>query len=77
MLIPAGAALVALAAGLALTAWRRLRFAQGGEAPGVVEVDEGQIGYLGPGIGGFVALLDLVEITPVSYTHLDVYKRQR
>ncbi len=66
LLIPAGAALVALAAGLALTAWRRLRFAQRGEAPGVVEVDEGQIGYLGPGIGGFVALPDLVEIKLIT-----------
>lgn len=66
VLIPAGAALIALAAELALNAWRRLRFAQSGEAPGVVEVDEGQIGYLGPGIGGFVALPDLVEIKLIT-----------
>lgn len=66
ILIPAGLALIALAAGLALTAWRRLRFDQGGMAPGVVEVDEGQIGYLGPGIGGFVSLPDLVEIKLIT-----------
>jgi len=35
-------------------------------APGVVEVDEGQIAYLGPAFGGFVALPDLVEIRLVT-----------
>jgi hypothetical protein len=32
----------------------------------VVEVDEGQVGYFGPGIGGFVGLPDLVELRLVS-----------
>lgn len=66
ILIPAGAALIALGAGLGLTAWRRQRFGQGGAGPGLVEVDEGQIGYLGPGIGGFVSLPDLVEIKLIT-----------
>jgi hypothetical protein len=52
--------LVGLAWGL--IALRRLRFARPVSLPGLVEVDEGQIGYLGPGIGGFVALRDLTEI---------------
>lgn len=55
--------IVALAgAGLAVIAWRRMRFARGAGAPGVVEVVEGQIGYLGPHGGGYVALSDLSEI---------------
>jgi len=66
VLIPAGAALLAVAAVLGVTGWRRLRFRQDTLAPGVVEVDEGQIGYLGPGTGGFVSLPDLVEIKLVT-----------
>lgn len=62
VLIPLGGAVVAVAAVLALNGWRRLRFAQGQAAPGVVEVDEGQIAYLGPELGGFASLGDLVEI---------------
>jgi hypothetical protein len=31
-----------------------------------VEVDEGQVGYLGPSFGGFVALPDLVEVRLVT-----------
>jgi hypothetical protein len=61
-----GLALSGLGAFWAVTALRRLRFQQGIGAPGVVDVDEGQIGYLGPGIGGqaggYVALDDLVEL---------------
>ena len=51
-----------LAVAWAISALRRLRFAQGVAAPGVVEIDEGQVGYLGPGLGGYVALPDLVEV---------------
>ena len=43
-----------------------LRFAQRVDAPGVVEVDEGQVGYFGPGDGGFVGLPDLVELRLIS-----------
>lgn len=60
-----GLALGALGAGWAVTAWRRLRFARPVTDPGLVEIDEGRIGYYGAGargLGGYVALDDLVEI---------------
>jgi hypothetical protein len=66
VLFPAGALVVVAAAAWALTALRRLRFAMGVHAPGVVEVDEGQIGYLGPTFGGYVAIPDLTELRLVS-----------
>lgn len=62
LLGPLGAALAVLAAGWGAIALRRLRFASAVGAPGMVEVDEGQVGYLGPAFGGFVALPDLVEL---------------
>lgn len=62
LLAPLGGAVAVLGAGLALLAWRRMRFSQGVDAPGVVEVDEGQVGYYGPGSGGFVSLPELVEL---------------
>ncbi|NUB44275.1 hypothetical protein GEU84_007765 [Fertoebacter nigrum] len=62
LLIPLGLALAALAAFYGLLALRRMRFAQSTTAPGLVEVDEGQIGYMGPSFGGFVALPDLAEL---------------
>ncbi|MDW4550173.1 hypothetical protein R5H32_12490 [Defluviimonas sp. D31] len=52
----------ALALGWGVIALRRLRFLRSVAAPGVVEVDEGQVGYWGPSFGGFVALADLVEV---------------
>ena len=62
LLAPLGAGVVALGAGWAAMAVRRLRFAPEVAAPGMVEVDEGLVGYLGPAFGGFVALPDLVEL---------------
>lgn len=62
LLVPLGAVVLALALGWGVQAHRRMRFVQRVEAPGVVEVDEGQVGYLGPSFGGFVALPDLVEL---------------
>ena len=62
LLVPFGLCLAGLGLGWAIMAWRRMRFAQGVSAPGVVEVDEGQIGYLGPDAGGFVAIPDLTEL---------------
>lgn len=66
ILIPAGAGILVLATALGLNAWRRMRFGQGIGAPGVVEVDEGQISYMGPEIGGFVSLPELVEIKLIT-----------
>lgn len=57
-----GLILAALALGWTVIAWRRMRFLRGGAAPGVVEVDEGQVGYWGLNTGGFIALADLAEL---------------
>ena len=62
LLVPLGLAALALGVGLAVTQWRRARFARAGGAPGVVEVTEGEVRYFGPDAGGAVALPDLVEI---------------
>jgi len=64
--VPLGLAVLGLGTGWAVLAWRRLRFDQGWDGPGVVEVDEGQIGYLGPGAGGYVSLADLIELRLLS-----------
>ena len=66
VLLPLGAVVLVMAAVWALNALRRMRFAQGVHAPGVVEVDEGQIGYLGPSFGGYVAIPDLTELRLVT-----------
>jgi hypothetical protein len=39
-----------------------MRFSQAVSGPGIVETDEGQLGYFGPTFGGFIALNDLVEL---------------
>ncbi|GAB4385402.1 hypothetical protein [Albidovulum sp.] len=57
-----GLLLLPLAAGWAVLAVRRLRFIRSIAAPGAVEIDEGQIGYLGPLFGGYVALAELEEL---------------
>ena len=62
LLVPIGGLVLAAALGMGVLAWRRLRFAARGDAPGIVRVDEGQISYFGPEVGGFVSLPDLVEI---------------
>lgn len=61
-----GLAVIVLGAGLALTGWRRLRFAQSVAAPGVVEVIEGEVRFFGPTLGGAVSLVDLLEIRLVT-----------
>ncbi|MBD3765117.1 MAG: hypothetical protein IE927_10410 [Rhodobacterales bacterium] len=66
LLTPLGLAVAALAAGWAVTALRRMRFAGPAQAPGVVDLDEGQIGYLSPDLGGYVALADLVELRALT-----------
>lgn len=65
LLGPLGLGLCALALGWAATALRRARFARAVTDPGLVEVDEGRIGYFGAGstvLGGYIALADLAEI---------------
>lgn len=65
-LVPVGVLALALAGALGLLGWRRMRFDQGVEAPGLVEVNEGQVGYLGPTFGGYVALDDLTELRLIT-----------
>jgi hypothetical protein len=62
LLTPLGAGIAVLGVGWAVLALRRMRFTQDIAAPGMVEVDEGQIGYMGPDIGGFVSLPELIEL---------------
>lgn len=62
LLMPLGGAVLALALGWGIAALRRARFARRVEAPGLVDLDEGQIGYLGPTFGGYVALAELAEL---------------
>lgn len=66
LLVPLGGVVAAGGAALAVLAWRRRRFASTGDAPGVVRVDEGQISYLGPQVGGFVNLRDLLEVRLIA-----------
>ncbi|MFM7334449.1 MAG: hypothetical protein ACKO1H_08555 [Tabrizicola sp.] len=74
LLTPLGLALLALGAGWALTSWRRLRFQQDGEAPGIVRVTEAQIAYYGPRVGGFVGLPDLAEIRLLTLRGRRIWK---
>jgi len=46
-----GAVVIGGGAGLALSAWRRLRFKRPATAAGLVEIDEGQVSYFGSGGG--------------------------
>lgn len=62
LLVPLGGLCGAAGLALATLGWRRLRFAADGDAPGVVTVDEAQISYMGPTVGGFVSLADLIEV---------------
>lgn len=66
ILLPIGGTVAAIAAVLTLAALRRLRFSQPVAAPGLVELVEGQVGYLGPVVGGFANLDDLIEIRLVT-----------
>ncbi|TMV84800.1 hypothetical protein FGG78_21325 [Thioclava sp. BHET1] len=57
-----GLGLIALGLGLAITGWRRLRFAQAVSDPGIVRIVEGQIAYFGPEEGGAAGLSLITEI---------------
>ena len=62
ILIPLGLVVAAIGAALTVTALRRARFAQTVNAPGIVELDEAQVAYLAPDLGGFLSLDELIEI---------------
>jgi hypothetical protein len=74
LLTPFGLALLALGLGWALTAWRRLRFQQEGEAPGIVRVTEAQVAYYGPSVGGFIGLPDLSELRLLTLRGRRIWK---
>lgn len=57
-----GAAVALLGAMLALSGIRRARFRGAVSSPGVLEVDEGRLTYLGPVLGGSADLDDLTEV---------------
>ncbi len=57
-----GGLVAAMGGALAVIGWRRLRFAQAVTDPGIVQVVEGQLTYMGPFSGGFVGLTDLAEL---------------
>jgi hypothetical protein len=73
-LTPLGLAVVALGLGWALTALRRLRFQQDGEAPGIVRVTEAEVAYYGPRVGGFVGLPDLAELRLLTLRGRRIWK---
>lgn len=58
-----GGAIALLGALLIFTGLRHGRFKQQAAAPGLVEIDEQRITYMGPILGGSVALEDLRRIT--------------
>ena len=62
LLLPFGAVVAAFGLSWGLLSLRRMRFSQGLAAPGMVEVDEAQISYMGPTTGGFVSLSEVVEL---------------
>ncbi len=69
-----GLVLVTAGVAWAVLATRRLRFAQEGEAPGIVRVTEAQVAYLGPRVGGFVGLPDLMEIRLLTLRGRRIWK---
>ena len=58
-----GAVAIGVGATLIVSGMRRARFATAAASPGLVEVDEGRITYLGPVMGGSVALDDVEAVT--------------
>lgn len=66
VLIPAGLVLAAVAASLLRHAFARLTFQQAVGAPGIVELDEAQLGYMGPQVGGYISLAEAVELRLIT-----------
>lgn len=65
-LVPLGGLVMVLAGAWLIQSLRRLRFFAPDEVPGVVELVEGRLGYLGPTFGGYVALPELTEVRLVT-----------
>lgn len=74
LLAGGGILILALAASLFWSAVQRLRLTPEGVGPGIVEIDEGQIAWYGPGIGGFVSLPEVSEIGLVTVQGLRVWR---
>jgi hypothetical protein len=74
LLLPLGLAILALGLGWAILSWRRIRFQQDGEAPGIVRVTEAQVAYFGPRVGGFVGLPELAEIRLLTLRGRRIWK---
>lgn len=66
VLIPAGLVLVALGVSLLRHAVARLGFQQAVGAPGLVELDEAQLGYMGPQAGGYISLAEATELRLIT-----------
>ena len=66
LLVVIGAIVIVAALALALLAWRRMRFRLDVDAPGVVEIDESRVSYMGPLMGGSVSLAELVEVDVID-----------
>lgn len=66
VMLTLGLMVVAVSLLMAVFAWRRMRFRMEVEAPGAVTVDEARITYMGPIVGGSVALSELVEIEVID-----------
>ncbi|MFZ5963494.1 hypothetical protein ACOXXX_11120 [Thalassococcus sp. BH17M4-6] len=58
-----GYAVVLIGLALGIAGVQRARFRQGGGGPGVVQINEGRVGYFGPLTGGVVDLADLTALT--------------
>jgi hypothetical protein len=57
-----GWALAVVGASLGVVALRRMRFAQGGGGPGVVQINERRLAYFGPLTGGVIDIDDLIRL---------------
>ena len=78
LLLAVGAVLGGAGLASAVVGLRRLRFGQTGAAPGVVDIDEGQLTYFGPPdgpfVGGFLALRETAELALVTQAGLRCWR---
>lgn len=66
VLFPLGLIIGGVGVILTVNALRKARFTQDITAPGIVELDEAQIGYFAPELGGFLSLVELVELRIIT-----------